>query len=826
MNSQEIQSNKELEMAFEFVYRTNRNVYLTGRAGTGKTTFLNRLRNECPKRMVIVAPTGVAAINAGGVTIHSMFQLPFAPFFPESAGLQNNPLNAIRYRKQKIRLLKSIDLLVIDEISMVRADILDAVDSLLRRYRHSNQVFGGVQVLMIGDVHQLPPVVKEDEWKMLRLYYRNMYFFSSKVFASASPVVIELQQIFRQSDLDFILLLEKIRNNGMDANTMQLLNQRYNKHFNPSAHPGYIILTTHNSQSATINDKRLGELSGEEHNFEAEVKGDFPEYNFPTFKTLVLKAGAQVMFVKNDLAPEKRYYNGKIGKIVHIEDDNIVVQCPEDDDTIDVGMVSWSNIRFTLNEATKEIEEEEIGSFTQYPLKLAWAITIHKSQGLTFDKVVVDAAQAFAHGQVYVALSRCRTLEGLVLSSAIGYGSVITDNNVVDFNRRSEELVPDDRELEVSKGQFRNEILAHLFDFSEMLNRMIHLRRLALDAGESVSSALVPDTEHTIEFLSKEIIDVASKFRRQLDALFSLAGTEDGEKHLKDRVLSAAAYFKDKLATIFDYTAYTDFDSDNMSEQQELKELAEDLQKMAVIARACFDALLKDFDVFSLLRIRSDADLDFRFVSRRERSVRKDSKLSSVIEYPELYNILKAWRDDLADNSNMERYRVMPNKALEEMANMLPTTLGELKKVKGLGKKKIEFFGTELLKIIAKYCIEHDLKMVEFPTDEPAPKASKKKKGASAEVSLEMLRDGYSVAKIALERNLTEGTVASHLLKYIESGEITVLQLLPREKLDRIATALVDYKFTSLKEAKDYLGSDIEFHEIRWVMVAMQKELD
>ncbi|HPS84297.1 MAG TPA: AAA family ATPase, partial [Bacteroidales bacterium] len=564
MKPHEVQSNRELEMAFEFVYRTNRNVYLTGRAGTGKTTFLNRLRNECPKRMVIVAPTGVAAINAGGVTIHSMFQLPFAPFFPESAGLQNNPLNAIRYRKQKIRLLKSIDLLVIDEISMVRADILDAVDSLLRRYRHSNQVFGGVQVLMIGDVHQLPPVVKEDEWKMLRLYYRNMYFFSSKAFANASPVVIELQQIFRQSDLDFILLLEKIRNNGMDANTMQLLNQRYNKHFNPSAHPGYIILTTHNSQSAAINDKRLEEQPGEEFSFEAEVKGEFPEYNYPTFKTLVLKPGAQVMFVKNDLAPEKRYYNGKIGKIVHIEDDNIVVQCPEDDDAIDVGMVSWSNIRFALNEATKEIEEEEIGSFTQYPLKLAWAITIHKSQGLTFDKVVVDAAQAFAHGQVYVALSRCRTLEGLVLSSAIGYGSVITDNNVVDFNRRSEDLVPDDRELEVSKVQFRNEILSQLFDFSEMLNRLIHLRRLALDAGESVSSALVPDTEHTTVFLNKEIIDVASKFRRQLDALFSLTGTEEGEKHLKDRVLSAAAYFKDKLATIFDYTAYTDFDSDNM----------------------------------------------------------------------------------------------------------------------------------------------------------------------------------------------------------------------------------------------------------------------
>ena len=826
MKPYEIQSNRELEMAFEFVYCTNRNVYLTGRAGTGKTTFLNRLRKECPKRMVIVAPTGVAAINAGGVTIHSMFQLPFSPFFPESAGLQNNPLNAIRYRKQKIRLLKSIDLLVIDEISMVRADILDAVDSLLRRYRHSNQVFGGVQILMIGDVHQLPPVVKEEEWKMLRLYYSNMYYFSSKAFANANPVVIELQQIFRQSDIDFIMLLEKIRINGMDANTMQLLNQRYNKHFNSSAHPGYIILTTHNSQSAAINDKRLEELSGDEFLFEAEVKGDFPEYNFPTLKTLALKPGAQVMFVKNDLTPEKRYYNGKIGKIVHIEDDNIVVQCPEDDYSIDVGIVSWSNIRFTLNEATKEIEEEEIGSFSQYPLKLAWAITIHKSQGLTFDKVVVDAAQAFAHGQVYVALSRCRSLDGLVLSSVIGYGSVITDNNVIDFNRRSEDFVPDDRELEVSKMQFRNEILLQLFDFSDMMNRLIHIRRLAIEAGESVSSTLVPDTEQTIEFLNKEIFDVSSKFRRQLDYLFSLTETEEGEKHLKGRVLSAAAYFKDKLSTIFDYTAYTDFDSDNMSEQQELKELAEDLQKMTVIARTCYNALLKDYDVFSLLRIRSDADIDFRFVLRREGGANKESKIVSVIEYPELYRLLKAWRDNVADEAGMERYRVMPNKALEEMANMLPTSLDELKKVKGIGKKKIEFFESDLLKIIAKYCIDNDLKTVDFSIDEPVTKSTNKKKGASAEVSLEMLRDGYSVAKIALERNLTEATVAGHFLRYIKSGEITVLQLLPREKLDRIATALVDYKFTSLNDAKDYLGSDIEYYEIRWVMTAMQRELE
>ncbi len=825
MKTLDIQSNSELDMAFEFVYRTNRNVYLTGRAGTGKTTFLNRLRFECPKRMVIVAPTGVAAINAGGVTIHSLFQLPFAPFFPESSGLINNPLNAIRYRKQKIRLLRSIDLLVIDEISMVRADILDAVDSLLKRYRQNKSAFGGVQVLMIGDAHQLPPVVKEDEWKMLRMYYKNMYFFNSRAFANSNLVVIELRQIFRQSNLDFILLLEKIRNNGMDAETMQLLNQRYNKFFNPSAHPGYIILTTHNSQAATINDMRLDDLPDDEIMFEADIKGDFPEYIYPTPKTLVLKPGAQIMFIKNDLSPEKRYYNGKIGKILHIEDDNIIVQCPDDDETIDVGMVSWTNIRFTLNEATKEIVEEEIGSFTQYPLKLAWAITIHKSQGLTFDKVVVDAAQAFAHGQVYVALSRCRTLDGLVLTSPIGYSSVITDNEVVDFNRRSEDLVPDDRELELSKLQFRNELIVQLFDFEEMLNRLIHIRRLALDADQSVSSALLPDTEQTILVMNSDIIDVAVKFRRQLDALFSLADNPEGEKHLKNRVLSAINYFAEKLSVIYDFTAYSDFDSDNMSEQIELKELAADLQKMTKITGACFDFLKKDYDIYSLLRVRSDADLDFTFVSHKSIKTKKDGQSAATVEYPELYNILKAWRDNVADESGMERYRVMPNKSLEEMANMLPTSMQELKKVKGIGKKKIDFFGSDLLKIIARFCIENNLKSVDSSDLSliENQNGQKKKKQSSAEISLDMLRDGYGISKIAEARNLSEATVAGHLQKYIESGEISVAQLLPRQKINDIATAFIDYRFDNLKEAKAYLGNDVEFYEIRWVLAEMNK---
>jgi GTPase SAR1 family protein len=820
VNQHEIQSNPELEMAFEFVYRTNRNVFLTGRAGTGKTTFLNRLRHDCPKRMVVVAPTGVAAINAGGVTIHSMFQLPFAPFLPESSGLQNNPLNAIRYRRQKIRLIKSIDLLVIDEISMVRADILDAIDSLLRKYRIRSLPFGGVQLLLIGDVHQLPPVVKDDEWKMLRFYYDNMFFFSSNAFKNANPVIIELQQIFRQSDLDFIHLLEKIRTNGLDKPTMQLLNERWNRHFEPSAHPGTIILTTHNVQATEINETRLADIKSREFSFDAEVNGEFPEYMFPTQKRLILKPGAQVMFVKNDLSPEKLYYNGKIGEIVHIEDDTIVVQCPDDEDTIDVAPQSWKNVRFTLNEATREIEEEEIGAFRQYPLKLAWAITIHKSQGLTFDNVVVDAALAFAHGQVYVALSRCRTLQGLVLSSPIGYGSVITDQQVLDFNRRSEEYIPDNRELEVSKVLFQEELLQQLFSFNDMLRAILHLRKTAIEAGTGVSSALVPEIDQVSEHFNGQINTVAQRFQRQLSTLFAEYSSDGGAERVKDRVLAAAKYFHENLKLIFDFTVHADLSSDNMAIETEMGELIEDLQKQVVVARACFESLQKKFDVFTLLRTRSNADIDFRF-SRRTPVYEKSG---AHVDHPELYLLLKYWRDRLATESDMERYRVMPNKSLEEIANRLPLNMSDLGKIKGLGKKKLGFFGADILAIVVKYCQDRGLKIPMLPGETEDVVLLKPKKTDSATLSFNMLKDGKSIKQIAAERGMTEGTVAGHLIRFISAGELDVSQIISREKGQRIINELTETRGASLKKIKDDLGSDVSYHEIRWMVAYLEKQ--
>jgi len=360
---------------------------------------------------VVVAPTGVAAINAGGVTIHSFFQLPFGPQIPEELAKRLPAANTDakqaasryqRFNREKINIIKSIDLLVIDEISMVRADLLDAIDAVLRRFRNRETPFGGVQLLMIGDLQQLAPIAKEDEWKLLRNYYESVYFFSSKALQKTDYVSIELTQVYRQRNEDFIKLLGKIRENRLDTEALEVLEKRHIPNFRPGDEEGYITLTTHNYQAQDINKYRLQELKGKNHSFNAKVSGEFPTFNYPTEEVLNLKIGAQVMFVKNDPSPQKEFYNGKIGKITGIDEDKIFVRCPDDEALITVTPLEWQNCRYTLNEQTKEIEETVIGSFTQYPLKLAWAVTIHKSQGLTFDKAIIDARQAFAHGQVYV----------------------------------------------------------------------------------------------------------------------------------------------------------------------------------------------------------------------------------------------------------------------------------------------------------------------------------------------------------------------------------------------------------------------------------------
>lgn len=438
-----MQTNQDFELALDLLQNTGINLFLTGKAGTGKTTFLKRLKEISPKRMIVVAPTGVAAINAGGVTIHSFFQLSFGPYLSPTLKEEEEkkPDFKHQFRKEKINILRSMDLLVIDEVSMVRADVLDAISDILRRYRDGSKPFGGVQLLLIGDLQQLAPVAKEDEWNVLKDYYPSTFFFESKALAESSYFCIELTHVYRQNDTHFIQLLNNIRENRFDDATLAQLNQRYIPNFRPAHNSDYITLTTHNYQAQQINSRNLAELPDEPYTFTATIENDFPEYSYPTDEQLTLKRGAQVMFVKNDSSSEKRYYNGKIGKIVFINADKITV-ADETGQEIDVEKETWSNLKYTIDPETQEIVESVSGTFSQYPLKTAWAITIHKSQGLTFDHAIIDVSAAFSHGQAYVALSRCKTLEGVVLNSPITRNAMISDSRINAFISASEKHYP------------------------------------------------------------------------------------------------------------------------------------------------------------------------------------------------------------------------------------------------------------------------------------------------------------------------------------------------------------------------------------------------
>lgn len=417
----------ELSMAWDIIENTGANLFLTGKAGTGKTTFLKDVRDKSTKRLIVLAPTGIAAINAGGVTIHSFFQLPLSPYVP-GATFGGDEQKYYRFSKVKRNIIRTMDLLVIDEISMVRADLLDAIDSVMRRYREHDKPFGGVQLLLIGDLQQLAPVIKDDEWSMLSKFYSTPYFFSSNALNAANYHTVELKTVYRQQDEDFISILNQIRENRATDETLAILNKRYIPDFVPDKKSDYIRLTTHNYPAQMINDKELSLLPSKEHFFKAEVEGDFPETSYPADENLVLKQGAQIMFIKND--PEKRFFNGMIGEVVSLDDTHIIVRGKNGGESFGLEKSEWTNSKYTLDDVTKEIKETVEGVFRQYPLRLAWAITIHKSQGLTFEHAIIDVSHSFAHGQTYVALSRCRTLQGIVLSEPLQRDAIVCDRTL------------------------------------------------------------------------------------------------------------------------------------------------------------------------------------------------------------------------------------------------------------------------------------------------------------------------------------------------------------------------------------------------------------
>ncbi len=817
-------SNPQLQLAFDFVEFTNRTVFLTGKAGTGKTTFLHNLKTKSPKRMIVVAPTGVAAINAGGVTIHSFFQLPFGPHIPENqqkdyeSSASYNPSergNFHKFNRTKINIIRSLDLLVIDEISMVRADLLDAVDEVLRRYRDKTKPFGGVQLLMIGDLQQLAPVAKEDEWCLLKEYYPTVFFFSSHALQQTQYVTVELKHIYRQSDSYFIDLLNKVRNNTIDQETIAALNKRYIPGFSKQENKGYITLTTHNYQAQELNDIRLNELPGKPRRFTATVEGDFPDYSYPTQFELLLKKNAQVMFIKNDSADEKQYYNGKIGAILTIDEDVIYVKCPGDDLVIPVSKVTWDNTKYTLDEETKEIRETVAGTFEQYPLKLAWAITIHKSQGLTFEKAIIDANAAFAHGQVYVALSRCKTLEGLVLSTPISSGAIKSDITVSQFTHEAEKNPPGEQQLTESKIAYQKALLAELFDFSVFQRRLSYCLKLIHENPKS----LLPGFHQTImemqNAVRNELTDVADKFNPQLQHLFTLESDIEKNQALQERLIKASIYFADKTESILNSVLQKiRVETDNKAVRKSINEVLGNLRQDIAVKMACLDTCKAGFYLKNYQRARALAFIEKPAPIKRAASV--EEKNMTTGEHPELYNSIREWRDAMALERNVAQYLILPQQTIVNLAGHLPVSKSELLSISGLGNKKVQQFGDEILSLIRWYLKEHSIE--KQPQADAEQKQPKTRKLHTRELSYEVYLTGKTVEQIAALRGLTVGTIHHHLAWYVGTGELDINRFVAPEKMALILAQLEQEDTAYLGELKAALGDSVTYEELHYVL--------
>ncbi len=811
-----LQTNPQLELAFDYVRNTNKSLFLTGKAGSGKTTFLHQIKADGRKRLAVVAPTGVAAINAGGMTIHSLFQLPFGLHLP---GVQRGDhRHQHRFSRQKIHLIRSLDLLVIDEISMVRADLLDAVDDALRRYRGHSRPFGGAQLLMIGDLHQLPPVVKPEDWDVLGNYYDTPYFFGSRALQQIDYISIELKHIYRQSDPEFIGLLNKVRDNCLDEESLRKLNSRFIADFRPPSKDAYITLTATNAVANEINARNLDQLPGSRQVFQATITGEFPPSSYPTEEKLELKVGAQVMFIKNDTATERRYFNGKIGRITGIDEDMISVRCPGDANEIYVAPAEWNNVKYSLNEESKEIEEQVLGLFVQYPLKLAWAITIHKSQGLTFERAIIDAQAAFACGQVYVALSRCKSFEGIVLRSRINPSNVKTDPVVKDFSDEAERNLPSETELEQAKRDFQASVLQELFRCDSIQDGLEKLRSTYAQHSKSLPPEAQDQVQALAERASAELFVVAEKFAPQLAGYLGQDAMPEANQPLQLRVQKANIYFTEKITGLLQQANTLPTVADNQAVSAALASQLRALQLAFFVKRACFAACGGGFTTKAYNRAKVNAEFDFAKAvppsSRNRLVVPKD------VLHPALYRQLLDWREQAAQRNGRPPMEVLPNASLRELVTHLPMDDAGLREIHGIGKVRRRRYGKEISEIIQKYRQEQQLSESQTTTQaRPQPRTSETKRH-----SFELFRAGKSVDEIAAERRLARSTIEGHLSHFIGLGDLDIYSVLNRETVGDILRFIKAKPEAAAAKAKSHFGEKYSYGELKMVMSHLQNQ--
>ncbi len=831
-----VKHTEEFDLAYRFVTETNQNIFLTGKAGTGKTTFLKYLRENSLKKNIVTAPTGVAAINARGVTLHSFFQLPFGIILPEQNLLErsiltvkNHPfLSKIRYNKEKLNLLQSLELLIIDEASMVASYTVDAIDTILRYIRRNfHQPFGGVQLLFIGDLYQLPPVVKKDEWEILQNYYSSIFFFDSFVLRNNNPVIIELKEIFRQQDNKFIDILNGIRNNNITEENFKLLNSRINKEFTPLDNEGYITLTTHNFQSAEINNRKLNNLSEHLYTFYADIKDDFPEHIFPAEKELRLKKGAQVMFLKND-TEGKQYFNGKIGIIIKLDENSIKVKCKGDPDVIEVKKSEWQNVNYKLNPDTREITEEVLGTFIQYPLRLAWAITIHKSQGLTFDKIVIDAARAFATGQVYVALSRCTTLEGLVLKTPVyrnflGAHRDFKEWLIQNWNANLSQLFTESRQ------NFIIEELQNIFTFENYYYALKALREFLLEnqiMSPKESSETKPESYNWIKGLiekQNELRDVSEKFKKMISRLSKEKLFIEENDILQKRIRDGAIYFSNEICKW--HNMFIDHPLSIST-----KKLSDKVDAMLDEINLIVEETQHKIDYFKNGFLLDDFMKKGKFFNGNIKKIKSSyskRKVSSLllknIKHPELYKMLLNMRSRISETKHLHFSEIFSNNAIRNVCENLPSVKHEVINITGFGNGKGNRYGSEIASIVREYCSVKNINSSDY---KPEFNKTTDMNEVSSTIfeTIHLLNEGNKIEEIANKRNLEAGTIESHLMKAISRDLIKIDEVMSISDAKKIAEYFpMDLSEVRLASIKEKAPPEISYGQLKMVFAWLQK---